>query len=262
VRVYAGLVPYGFMPPGPPRFGDVAEAYDAYRVGYTALVYEHHARRCGLVPGARVIDLGCGNGLSTVPLVERGADVVAIDPDEAMLEHAAHRLGERAILLAGRAEQIPLPDACADLVVAAQSAHFFEEPTARREIRRVLRPGGVCAFLWKYPAPDTRYVYLVDEVLVQRLGVEVRTMYGVGTVPELLGDGFEEYERAVFEQPVTYTIDSYIGYVSSRDRFRRIAGERSDELLDVLAARLREREPAGAFVERNLVYVVSARTAG
>jgi SAM-dependent methyltransferase len=178
-----------------------------------------------------------------------------------MLEHAAARLGERARLRHGRAEQIPVADASADLVLAAQSAHFFDEPDASREIHRVLRPGGVCAYLWKYPAPDTPYVYLVDELMVEHVGAPVRTFYGVGTVPELLADGFVEYQRAVFEQPVTYTIESYVGYISSRDRFRRLAGARYDEVLEALAGRLDALEPTGAFVERNLVYIVSARKA-
>jgi SAM-dependent methyltransferase len=252
-------MPYGFMPAGEPKFGEVAEAYDAFRVGYTALVYEHLARRCGLRPGVDVLDLGCGTGISATPLLERGANVIGVDPDERMLELAERHVGSRAQLLLGRAEEIPLADASIDLAVCAQSAHWFREPEASREIRRVLRPGGAAVYLWKYPAPETRYTYLVDELLVQLTGKPIRTSYTVGTVPELLMPGWEGYERAVFEQPVAFTRESYVGFVSSRDRIRQIAGDHRDELLQRLDERLRELEPSGAFVERNLVYVVSAR---
>ena len=249
------------MPPGEPRFGEVAEEYEAYRVGYTALVYEHLARRCGLHAGARVIDLGCGNGISAVPLLDRGASVIGVDPDGVMLALAAARIGDRADLRIGRAEEVPAEDGEADLVLAAQSAHWFTEPNASREIQRVLREGGSAVYLWKYPAPDTPYVYLVDELIAGLTGAPVRTIYGVGTVPELLGAGWTGYARAVFEQPVAYTVSSYVGYVSSRDRVRQIAGDHREELLELLADRLRALEPSGAFVERNLVYVVSAQRA-
>jgi SAM-dependent methyltransferase len=254
-------MPYGYMPPGEPRFGEVADAYDSFRVGYTALVWEHLARRCGLRPGTEVLDLGCGNGISTLPLIDRGANVVGVDPDVVMLERAGGRLEGRARLLEGRAEAIPLPDESVDLVIAAQAAQWFREPEASGEIRRVLRPGGSVAYLWKYPAPETPYVYLADELLTELTGTPVRTVYGLGTMPDLLRPGYGAYERAVFEQPVPYTVERYVGWVSSRDRIRQIAGEHREELLERLADRLARLEPAGAFVERNLVYVFSARRA-
>jgi ubiquinone/menaquinone biosynthesis C-methylase UbiE len=249
------------MPEGEPEFGQVADEYDAYRVGYTHAVWEHLERACGLRPGVRVLDVGCGNGLSATPLVERGADVVGVDPSATMLERAAVRLPEGVRLLEGRAEALPLADASFDIAVAAQSAHWFREPEASTEIRRVLRPGGSVVYLWKYPAPDTPYTYRVDELLVRLTGQAVHTIYGVGTVPELLGPGFEGYERRVFEQAVTFTIESYIGFVASRERVRQVAGEHRAELLEALREWLEQGEPSGAFVERHLVYVVSARRA-
>jgi len=254
-------MPYGFMLPGEPRFGELGDEYEAFRTGYGAAVWEHLARHCGLGSGTRAVDLGCGTGLAMVPMLDYGADVVGIDPDAGMRSRAERHLEGRATVLDGRAESIPLGDAVVDLVVAAQSAHWFEEPAASSEIRRVLRPGGAVAYIWKYPAPDTPFVYLVDELLCKLTGQAVRTSYAVGTVAELVGDGWTEYRRAVFEQPVAYTVKSYLGYQSSRDRIQRLAGTHRDELLALLEERLLREVPSGAFVERNLAYVVTARRA-
>jgi ubiquinone/menaquinone biosynthesis C-methylase UbiE len=254
------MSPYGFMPPGEPRFGELGEAYDTYRVGYTPMVYEYLARVCGLGAGIDVVDLGCGTGLSTRPLVERAANVVAVDADAEMLAIAARHLHGSARLVHGRAEALPLPDASADLVVAAQAAHWFEEPDATDEIRRVLRPGGAVAYLWKYPAPETPYTYLVDELMTLITNEPIRTMYGIGTVPDLLRPYWQDYRREVFDQPVAYTVESYVGFISSRDRVRQVIGARRDALLEALGDRLRDLEPSGAFVERNLAYVVTARS--
>jgi ubiquinone/menaquinone biosynthesis C-methylase UbiE len=249
------------MPSSSPSFAKVADAYEAYRLGYTGLVWDHLARRCGLVEGADVVDLGCGTGLSSRPLIERGANVVGIEPDAEMLARAESTLGDRARFQLGRAEALPLPDASADLVVSAQAAHWFEEPEAGDEILRVLRPGGSVAYVWKYPTPETPYTYLVDEIATRLTGRSLLAgaMYGIGTVSQLLRPGLEGYSRVTFEQPIAYTVERYLGHVSSRERVRQLLGPQMDALLAELEERISTLEPSGAFIEQNLAYVVSAR---
>jgi ubiquinone/menaquinone biosynthesis C-methylase UbiE len=253
------MCPYGYIPTEEPRFGEVGEEYERFRTGYGRAAYEHLLHEGALRPGADVVDVGCGTGVSTEPLLAHGATVIGIDPDPEMLARAHRRLGGRARLLEGRAEALPVPDRSVDLVVAGQAAHWFREPDASRELARVLRPGGTVAYLWKYPAPDTPWVYLVDELLVELGGEPVRSIYGVGTVPELIAEPWHRYRRAVFEHPVPYTVESYVGYVASRFRIRRMVGERHGEFFERLRARLESEVVHGAFVERNLTYVVSAR---
>ena len=91
----------------------------------------------------RVVDLGAGTGLhdagarSTWP-----ASVLPVEPDAGMrAQPNASTPGVRA--LAGSAEQIPLPDASVDAVIAGQAYHWFDQDKAHAEIARVLRPGGV-----------------------------------------------------------------------------------------------------------------------
>jgi ubiquinone/menaquinone biosynthesis C-methylase UbiE len=245
------------MPESSPSFGKVADAYEAYRLGYTGLVWDHLARHCGLLEGADVIDLGCGTGLSSRPLIDRGANLIGIEPDADMLARAEASLGDRARFQLARAEQLPLPDQSVDLVVAAQAAPWFEEP----EILRVLRPGGHVAYIWKYPTPETPYTYLVDEIATRLTGKSLLAgaMYGIGTVSQLLRPGLEGYSRVTFEQPVAYTVERYVGHVSSRERVRQLLGPQMDALLDELSERISRLEPSGAFIEQNLAYVVSAR---
>ena len=89
----------------------------------------------------RVLDLAAGTGLLTERLAGRGLDVVAVDPSPAMLAELAARLpGVEAHL--GSAEAVPLPDGSVDAVLVATAWHWFDEPTASREIARVLRRGG------------------------------------------------------------------------------------------------------------------------
>jgi SAM-dependent methyltransferase len=98
-------------------------------------------------PAPRVLDLGAGTGKLTGTLLALGADVVAVEPDPAMLAELRRALPSvRA--LTGRAEAIPLPDASVDAVLVGNALHWFDLELAGPEIARVLAPGGLLAGLW------------------------------------------------------------------------------------------------------------------
>lgn len=125
-------------------FGAAATAYDEHRPDYARA-----AVRWALAPapGPRVLDLGAGTGKLTATLAALGADVVAVEPDPAMLSELRGSLpAVRA--LAGSAEAVPLPDASVDAVLAGNAMHWFDMAVAGPEIARVLAPGGVLAGLW------------------------------------------------------------------------------------------------------------------
>jgi len=70
-----------------------------------------------------VLDLGAGTGKLTRALVGRVDTVFAVDPSPNMLAELGAAVPE-AIAAVGSAEQIPLPDACVDAVLAAQAWHW------------------------------------------------------------------------------------------------------------------------------------------
>lgn len=108
-------------------------------------------------PGPRVLDLGAGTGKLTATLVGLGAEVVAVEPDAAMLAELHRSLpGVRA--LRGSAEAIPLPDASVDAVLAGNAMHWFDMAVAGPEIARVLSPMGVLAGLWNVMDDQVEWV--------------------------------------------------------------------------------------------------------
>ena len=95
----------------------------------------------------RVVDLGAGTGILTGALARLGADVVAVEPDQAMLAELRRQLpGVRAV--EGSAEALPMPDQSADAVLCGQAMHWFDLDRALPEMARVLMPGGVLAGMW------------------------------------------------------------------------------------------------------------------
>jgi SAM-dependent methyltransferase len=102
-------------------FGAAVAAYAEHRPDYA------QAAVCWALepaPGPRVPDLGARTGKLTDTPVALGADVIAVEPDPAMLTELRLSLPDvRA--LPGSAEVIPLSDASVDAVLAGNAVHWY-----------------------------------------------------------------------------------------------------------------------------------------
>ena len=191
---------------------------ERYTLGYSPPEQERLARRTAakasfllphLQPGMRLLDCGCGPGSITVGLAQVVAPGIAVGVDlEARQIVAARRLAAdagraNARFLVADAYALPFPDHAFDAAFAHTLLFHLSDPLpALREMRRVLRPGGVVgvrdpdygAELW---APTTP---LLEEARALLLRVAAHD----GARP----DGARHYRRVLldagFVRPVAY----------------------------------------------------------
>lgn len=120
---------------------------------YSAKLAVLFADTVDLSPGVRALDLGCGPGALTGVLVDRvgSAAVSACDPSPSFVAACASRY-PGVDVRSGRAEAIPFEDSRFDVAMAQLVLHFVSEPeTAGRELKRVVRKGGVvAACVWDF----------------------------------------------------------------------------------------------------------------
>jgi SAM-dependent methyltransferase len=236
------------------------EAYDRFMGRYSvplALVFADFA---GIAhqEDTRVLDVGCGPGALTQELVRRlGADrVAAADPSPQFVAACRERLPEVDVREAP-AERLSWEDDSFDTALAQLVLSFVQDgPAAARELRRVVRPGGVvAACMWaaeggmemlkvfwqsaRALAPSAR-----DEAgMPYRTVAELRTLWeeagleAIETGPLDVIVGYESFDD--FWEPFLGGVGPAGGYVAALEDERRVA----------LREQVRRglKEPVGAF---------------
>lgn len=156
------------------RFADQVEAYTRSRPGYPPQLLDELERAGALGRGGVVADVGSGTGKLTVPLVERGHRVYAVEPDPAMRAAAESLLAGRpgCASVDGRAEATGLEAGSVDVVTVAQAFHWFDRPRARVELARILRPGGRIVLVWNDRVDEASAFTGDYERLLQAHGID------------------------------------------------------------------------------------------
>ena len=158
------------------RFSDRVDNYVRYRPGYPHAVLELLRRECGLTPDAIVADIASGTGLLTRMFLDNGNRVFAVEPNPEMRQAGERLLADyhKFVSVAGSAENTSLADHTIDFVTAAQAAHWFDPPKARREFVRILKPGGWCMLIWNDRRTDSSPFLRAYEQLLLTYGTDYK----------------------------------------------------------------------------------------
>lgn len=132
------------------RFTSRVDSYLKYRPSYPKEAIDHLYDVVGLRANSNIADIGSGTGSISKLLLERGSDVIAVEPNQAMREAAEQTLksSPKFQSMAGSAESTGLPDQAVEFIVCAQAFHWFDRSAAQTEFRRILQPGGKVILIW------------------------------------------------------------------------------------------------------------------
>ena len=141
----------------PRAWAELAEAHNQP-------LFEAVLDAAGAGPGTRLLDVGCGSGLTLVLAAGRGAIPAGLDISPGLLRIARNRLPD-ADLREGDMEHLPFGDGTFDAVTGVNAFQFAGNPqTALHEAARVTRPGGrVVASL--FAAPERSQGTFVHEAM-------------------------------------------------------------------------------------------------
>ncbi|HLV59550.1 MAG TPA: class I SAM-dependent methyltransferase [Natronosporangium sp.] len=171
--------------------------------------------------GETVLDVGCGAGRWLAALRRRGhtGRLLGVDISPGMAAAAAERTGAAALV--ADAVALPLPDATADVALAAHMLyHTPEVPAAVAELRRVVRPGGVVLATTNGARHIAEIRAVMDEAAA-RVGARRRAITPSFTLEngeEILGASFTRVRRHERVAAVVVpAVEPVVDYVASFD---------------------------------------------
>jgi SAM-dependent methyltransferase len=222
-------------------FGAAARVYDARRPRYPAELIDDL-----LMQGApTVLDVGAGTGIASEQLLDRGANVLGIEPDPRMAEVARDKGVPIEI---ATFENWKPAERRFDLVVFGQSFHWVNPEIALPKVHRLLRSGGRLALMWNRLVPthptqrDLAEIYrdyvdptspLVDGSS-NGLDAEHRTE---GLINSIAASGFTVEERT-YPRDDHYSTEQWLDLAFTYSNHLILAAEEASELRSKLAERI------------------------
>ncbi|MFP5234550.1 MAG: class I SAM-dependent methyltransferase [Acidobacteriota bacterium] len=222
-------------------FDEIAELYDRGRREPPAWIYETLFAKTGFEPSAaRVVEIGCGTGKSTLPLARRGASVTALEMGANLAAVARRNLAAypRVEVVETRFEDWR-PAEEFDLALAITSWHWLDPAVRYERAAGALRDGGVLAFTLDgqaYPPGfDPFFVEIQDAYEVVGMGriPEPRPL------PESVADAREEMERSGCFREVRvlrhlwseeFTADEHVAMMETASDHRLLDAEKREWL--------------------------------
>jgi SAM-dependent methyltransferase len=145
-------------------FAKEAMAYSRGRPDYPDEVSDWLAGTLGVRPGAVAVDVGAGTGKFSRFLANTGAQIYAVEPVDEMREQMAVSLPSIQAI-SGTAQNLPIPDGEADVIVCAQAFHWFATSSVLAEFHRVLKPGGRLALVWNVRDESVDWVAALTRII-------------------------------------------------------------------------------------------------
>ncbi|BCW90526.1 2-methoxy-6-polyprenyl-1,4-benzoquinol methylase, mitochondrial [Alphaproteobacteria bacterium SO-S41] len=133
--------------PNDPAFWDASVAnYEAQSQPFTGYFAEAALALLTVDSSTRVLDVACGTGAATFAAAARGAEVMAIDFSQGMVQRVLSQGVSRVIARQMNGQALDLPDAAFDVAVSIFGVNLFPDWGAGlAEMARVTRPGGWAA---------------------------------------------------------------------------------------------------------------------
>jgi SAM-dependent methyltransferase len=215
------------------RFADRAADYVAGRPSYPAAALDALFDGLGDPQDVLAADLGAGTGISSRLLAERGAQVLAVEPNAAMREAAEPH--PRVEWVAGSAEWTGFGEASIDLVTAFQAFHWFDDAKALREMVRILRPGGRAAVIYNERDESDPFTAAYGDLVRAYQTDETERRRAGGLEAFAAFEGWQTKRRMEVRNEQSLDLDGVLARARSTSYLPK-EGLKADELHDAIRA--------------------------
>ncbi len=210
-------------------FGQVADDYDRYRPGYPDALY-------AAVLAPRVLEAGAGTGRATLAMAQRGANVVAVEPDPAMaavVRRRTQQLSNVAVHESAFEDFVPEPGVF-DRVVSAQAWHWVDPERGARTAAAALKPDGRICLWWNHTRDISGPTWDAVHAAYREHAPELIDNED-DTLPDAL-PGFTPWTVHEFPWDTSYDADGYAGLMLTHSNHIALEPGRRARLGDAIRA--------------------------
>ncbi len=231
-------------------FGPEAKNYTKYRTSYPKELFD---LLISLIPAhsSDILDIACGTGKSTEPLIETKLKVSGVDHDHQMIEEAMEQAKLKGLNInyaVSDAESLSFADEYFDVVTVGTAFHFFVNETAMSEIKRVLKPKGLFFVYWTLTTKDTPEEDIIPGSLFQKykwikIPSELRDL---GNISDFFNvNGLEKVSTKRIPIAYNISIEERVGLMTTSGTYELLSAEDkknfNEELRNILIEKLGER---------------------
>lgn len=128
-------------------FDSIGDQYDRYRPVYPEPLFDDLFSLSGARAGSRVLEIGSGTGIATLPVAQRGCDLVCLEPGARLAEIARRKLDDarNVRIIQETFESWDPQGETFDLVYSAQAFHWIDPEVRYSKTASILAPGGALA---------------------------------------------------------------------------------------------------------------------
>lgn len=200
-------------------FSNRVKDYVKYRPTYPSDAIDYLYDIIKLDEHMTIADIGAGTGKLSELLVERGTNIIAVEPNHEMRNASELILGHKSNFraMAGSAESTCLPDNSVDCIVCAQAFHWFDRAATKMEFKRILKERGKVILVWN--TRQTMGTPFLEEIerLLHNFGIQYSEVNHKTILEDDLQLFFKEntMEKSVFKMQQLFDFESLCGRVMS-----------------------------------------------
>ncbi len=205
------------------HFGTNSAEYNLARTAFPDEVFCLLWKQFG-TNNPRILDVGCGTGIATRQLAQRGAKVIGADIDALMIEEAKKTSVSEIAYLTAPTESLPFLDTSFEAVTAFSSFHWFANGVAVSEIARILVPQGSFLAVNKDDTSKFRVGYRACIAKFARGELpDIKEKYFPAKM--FLDAGFNTVTESSIDVCEQYTLDGMLRYLHSVSLWNLVPSE-------------------------------------